>query len=89
MKSHGNNFLLKVTKNGQVVDRVQTHSIRVFLPHLRSIKWQDRGIKAYFRVSYGVKLTNQGSLETFYNDGWYESKDDLVLAYEAFTENRG
>ncbi len=81
------NFTFKVIKDGQVIQAVRTHSIRRFLNNLRTINWQDGGIKTYLRVSYGKKICNFGCLCDFYNDGWYENKKDLWFAFNAFKEN--
>ena len=78
------NFTLKVTKNGRVVQRVQTHSLRRFTKHLRTINWQNKPLKAYLRVSYGKRLDYWGKLSNFYNDGGYDNKHDLWLAFNAF-----
>lgn len=80
------NFTLRVLKNRQEIQRVQTHSIRLFLRGLRTIKWKCRGIKTYLRVSYGKQVDCFGKLSNFYNDGFYYSKEDLWLAFDAFTE---
>jgi hypothetical protein len=42
--------------------------------------------KAYLRVSYGKDKTNFGKVEEFYNDGDYETKNELIEAFKAFTE---
>ena len=70
-------FTLKVTKHGVVVQVVRTHSIRRFLKNIRTIKWQDRDIKAYLRVNYG---------KGFYNNGEYSNEKEFWLAVQAFTE---
>ncbi len=80
------NYILRVLKNGLGVHRVETHSIRLFLHQLRTIKWQDGGIKTYLRVYYGKHLDNFGKISEFHNDGWYESKPELWLALNAFRE---
>ncbi len=81
------NFTLKVFKNGKSIDQVRTHSIRLFLKHLRTINWEQGGIKTYIRVSYGKKTCVRGCVCTFYNDGFYETKDDLQLAFAAFYDD--
>lgn len=80
------NYILRVLKNKREVQRVQTHFIRLFLRHLRTIIWQHRGIKVYLRVYYGKHLDNFGKVSEFHNDGWYETKPDLWLAFNAFRE---
>lgn len=80
------NFTLKVIKNSRIIQRLRTHSIRRFTNNLRTINWQDRGISAYLRVNYGKQKDCFGKITTFYNDGWYSSKSDLWLAFNAFKE---
>lgn len=79
------NYTLKILKNGEKVDEIRTHSIRLFSAHLRTIKWINNP-SVYLRVSYGKKLNHRNQLETFYNDGWYETKQDLQEAFKAFNE---
>jgi len=87
MEEEQMNFFLKIIKkNGEIVFKCQTHSIRRFLKNLRMIKWQDESISAYLRVSYGKGKDVFGKIVTFYNDGWYETEEDLWLAFEAFME---
>jgi len=80
------NFTLKVIKNNQAIQRVRTHSIRRFYNHLRTINWEDGGKKVYLRLSYGKEQDVFGKMVTFYNDGWFENKEDLWLTFEAFKE---
>ncbi len=79
------NFLLKITKNGKVIGKCQTHSIRRFLNNLRTIKWED-GVKIYLRVSYGFAIDNFNKKTCFYNEGWFDNKEDLLLTFKAFIE---
>ena len=80
------NFTLKVFKNNKVIQRVQTHSIRRFTNQLRTINWQESPLKVYLRVSYGKQKDCFRKLVTFYNDGWYETENNLWLAFNAFLE---
>ena len=80
------NFTFKVIKNNKVIQRVQTHSIRRFYNHIRTINWQNRPSKAYLRVSYGKYTDCFGKMVNFYNDGEYETKEDLWLAFNVFKE---
>ena len=80
------NFTIKVSQNDKVIDNIRTHSIRLTLKHLRTIKWQSIGTKLYLRVSYGKKKDQSGKYSTFFNDGNYENKKDLWEAFDAFTE---
>ena len=65
------NYLIKV--NGE---RYETHSLRRFYNHVRTIKWQKSPF-VYLRVSYG-----EG-----YNDGEYTDKHGFLQAFNAFIEN--
>ena len=79
------NYTLKVLKNGQEVGSIRTHSIRLFLTRLRSVIFQ-KGTSVYLRVSYGKKLNNVGTIDTFYNDGFYENEKDLFEVFEYFND---
>lgn len=80
------NFTYKLIKNSKEVERLRTHSKRLFLSRLRTIKWTTHLLRVYLRVSYGKRIDVFGKLVTFYNDGVYENKKDLWLAFNAFTE---
>ena len=80
------NFTFRAIKNGTVVDRCQTHSIRRFYHRIRTIKWQTGIETVCLRVSYGKSLDIFGKMTNFYNDGDYKNKNDLLLALEAFVE---
>lgn len=81
------NFTYRIVKNGKTIQRYQTHSKRRFYNRMRTINWKDKPSRVYLRVSYGKGLTNFGKKETFYNDGWYKNKQELLFALNAFTEN--
>lgn len=80
------NFTLKVIKNGRVVQSVRTHSIRRFADSLRTINWEGGLTAAFLRVNYGKREDWQGKVTDFYNEGEYETKEDLWLAFNAFKE---
>lgn len=82
------NFTFRVTKNGNTIQRCQTHSRRRFANRIGTINWQNRPSSVYLRVSYGRNQCNLGCFCNFYNDGNYETKQDLLLALTAFTEAR-
>lgn len=86
MKNGRKNYVLKVFLNSEKVNEVRTHSLRVFLPHLRTVISQKLPFRVYLRVSYGREKDHRGRWQTFYNDGWYEDKVELQKAWEAFTE---
>lgn len=46
----------------------------------------DKFVKGYVKVSYGKRKSNMGKYENFYNDGTYQSKEELIHALHAFTE---
>lgn len=79
------NFTLKVLKNEKKVDKIRTHSLRLFTTHLRMINWKNNPT-VYLRVSYGKKLNHKNKLETFYNDGWYYDRQELLGAFKAFND---
>lgn len=80
------NYTFRVIKNGKTIDRCQTHSKRRFYNRIRTINWQDSPLKVYLRVSYGKRECNLGCICNFYNDGEYDTLQDLMEALEAFTE---
>lgn len=80
------NFTLKVIKNGKSIEQVRTHSLRRFLHHLRTINWENKDVKVYLRVSYRKHIDVFGKRSLFYNDGWYETKEDLWSVSNAFKE---
>ncbi len=80
------NFTLKIVKRNLTTQRVRTHSIRRFFHHLRTINWGNNPQKVYLRVSYGRYKDAFGKKVAFYNDGWYDSKNDLWSAFKAFKE---
>ncbi|OGK43433.1 hypothetical protein A2956_02495 [Candidatus Roizmanbacteria bacterium RIFCSPLOWO2_01_FULL_37_57] len=81
------NFTLRVIKNGRTADRCQTHSKRRFYNRIRSIKWGNGVVKVYLRVSYGKGVDVFGKTTSFYNEGGYDNKQDLIDALDAFIEN--
>jgi hypothetical protein len=80
------NYSVKVIKNGRTIQRQRTHSIRRFVNNLRSINWENMPLKVYLRVSYGRGEEVHGKTVNFYNEGSYENKDDLFMAFNAFIE---
>jgi len=79
------NYTIILKLHGKKVERLETASLRLFYSQLRSIKWR-KGTSVYCRVYYGKKLDHRGNLTKFYNDGEYETKDDLFQAIDAFLE---
>ena len=80
------NFAFHVTKNSKVIDKYRTHSKRRFLKRIGTINWKEGVEKVYLRVSYGKGLNAFGKVTTFYNDGEYNTREDLLSALTAFTE---
>ena len=79
-------FILKVVVEGRIALRRDTGKIQRFLHLTRLINWQDKGLRVYLKVSNGKDKDHTGKLVEFYNDGWYENKEDFDLAYQAFIE---
>lgn len=86
MKRNKLNFTFKVVEDSKTIDKCQTHSKRRFYNKIGTINWQNKPSKVYLRVSYGKRLSNYNRLENFYNDGEYQTKQELLEAFTAFTE---
>lgn len=86
-KKNKPNFTFRVIKNGKTTVTCQTHSKRRFYNRIRTINWRNRPLKVYLRIYYGKYLSNLGKIEPFWNDGYYESKKDFMLALNAFMED--
>jgi hypothetical protein len=80
------NYTLRVIVDGQRVQRYQTHSLRRFYRHLRTINWEKLGVEVYLKVSYGKQKDIYGKMVTLYNDGVYDNKQDLMQAVNTFME---
>lgn len=80
------NYTFRVIKDDKTIDRCQTHSKRRFSNKLATINWQNSPLKVYLRISYGRKECNRGCICSFYNDGEYETKQELLEAFTVFTE---
>lgn len=80
------NFTFRVTKDGTTIQRCQTHSTRRFYDRIRRINWQNKPLKVYLRVNYGKAICNRGCVCSFYNNGDYEDRHDLLQALAAFIE---
>lgn len=86
LKKNSINLTFRVIKNGKMIQRCSTHSIRRFRNKIGTINWEDRPLKVYLRVSYGKYKDCFGKMSDFYNDGYYTTKRDLIYALQAFTE---
>lgn len=82
------NYTFRMIRDGKTIDRCQTHSKRRFYNKIRTINWQNSSLKVYLRVSYGKQECNQRCVCNFYNDGWYNSKEELMSALNAFAAER-
>ena len=80
------NYTFKLLENNKVVRILRTHSKRRFLNGLRTIKWDSSTLEVYLRVYYGRFKDCFNKETNFYNDGFYQTKDDLWQAFEAFDE---
>lgn len=87
MRLNKRNFQLKIYLEGRVVSNIRTHSIRSFLNHLRSIKYDNHNYKYYLRVSYGKGINNFNQRVSFFNCGEYDDYLSLISAFNAFNED--
>lgn len=79
------NYSLKLYKSNGKIETVRTKKKMRFLRNIRTINWQTMDIKrAYLKVSYGKKICKYGCLCDFYNDGYYNSKEELVEIFKYF-----
>lgn len=82
------NFTYRAVKDGKTIGRCQTHSKRRFYNRIDTINWQNSPLKLYLRVSYGRTKCNMGCVCNFYNDGWYDNKEELMFALDNFATER-
>lgn len=81
------NYTLKLYKNNGKIETVRTRKKKRFLRILRTINWQLDGIRrAYLKVSYGKKKCNYDCLCDFYNDGYYDNKEELLQTFKYFDD---
>jgi hypothetical protein len=85
MKQIKLSFRLKVKVNGKTVIDMLMHSKNRFFRKIGTINWQNRP-SVYIRVNYEVALDNYGKYQVFYNDGFYNDKNELTKAVKAFME---
>ena len=69
-------------EDGKVSITNKTHKTRRLYARINRSKF----LKVYFKVEYGIKETNRGTKEMFFNDGTYFNKKDAIQALEAFLE---
>lgn len=79
-------FFLKLWRADGTVKRWHASRIRRIRAIFKADHFQNSMKKAYLKVWYGKAITNKGRLEDIYNDGEYETLDELRQALSAFTE---
>lgn len=70
----------KFWKNGRIVVMYGTTKTKRLYNRIR----QGKFLKVYIKVEYGLRKTNKGKTEMFYNDGTYESREEAYKALTAF-----
>jgi hypothetical protein len=75
-------FIIKLWRNDRTVKIYHSRKIRRIYAILKADNFQ----KAYLKVLYGRATTNREEIEEIYNDGDYESKEELLFALSSFTE---
>jgi len=76
MKTLKINYTLRI-KKGKAVRLYRSSKIRRFRFYIASINCQNQNFRAFLKVNYG---------NGYYNDGIYETKDDLIFALDAFAD---
>ena len=79
-------FTLKLWKADGTVKWWHTSKIRRIKAILKADRFQNSMKKAYLKVWYGKAMANKRRLEDIYNDGEYETIEELKQALLAFTE---
>lgn len=79
-------FIVKVYKDGQLVQKALRHKKTPFVHILRKYLLAENNISVYLRIEYGKELDVFGRLTQFYNDGEYSAEPDLWQAFCAFVE---
>lgn len=81
------NYSLKLYKKNGKIEIVRTRKKRRFLRIIRTINWQSMGLrKTYIKACYGKKMCNSRCLCDFYNDGYYNNKEELLQAFKYFDD---
>jgi len=75
---------LRIVKSGKTVKKFRSFSKADFYKKARKIKWKNKPLKVYLRVSYGKHKTSTGRDEVFQNCGVYGESKDFWLALRAF-----
>ncbi len=76
MKINKVSYTFKVFKNGQLIQRYDSSSLRRFRNHVGTIKFQNN-FEVYLKANYG---------NGYYNDGIYTNYKDFLLALYAFAD---
>ena len=79
-------YTLKLYKTDGKIETVRTGKKKRFLRILRTINWESGIKKGYIKVSYGKKICVDGCLCEFYNNGYYETKKELLEIFKYFDE---
>lgn len=79
-------FFLKLWQEDGTVKRWHASRIRRIRAIFKADRFRNSMKKAYLRVWYGKAMTNKKILEDIYNDGEYETIEELRQALSAFTE---
>jgi hypothetical protein len=82
------NYALKLYKNSGKVETFRTKKKKRFLRNIRTINWGNKVVNAYLKVSYGKFLCVHGCVCNFFNDGFYESKKELLEDFRYFDEEQ-
>lgn len=76
-------FLLKLWSDTGTVKRWHSSRIKRIFRNIKAEEFQ----KAYVKVVYGKEKDVFGKIVVFYNDGFYETRSELLSALKAFTES--
>ncbi len=70
-------YKFQITNSRGTISKYFTHSKRLFLKKLRTIKFVEDGLKVFIRVNYG---------DDSHNEGEYETEIDVWNAVNAFMQ---
>lgn len=77
-------YTLKIYETSGKIETVRTKKRKRFFKFLRTINWQSGIKKSYIKVSYGKKVCIDGCLCEFWNDGYYNTKEELLEIIKYF-----
>ncbi len=81
-KSSASRIVLKLGEYSRDVKTYHTTKTKRFYAIVKAEKFQ----KAYVKVAYGKAKNNSGEIVDFYNDGIYETEEELIHAFKAFID---